>query len=83
MLAHVFQWINLILICLFTPGFLVVAWKGYQINKEVTFEVSVMIIAVVYNMVISIAMFVYCDDFMVICCEVTSSAILLYMFYRF
>ena len=71
------------MIGLFTPGFIVVAWKGYKINKEVTFEVAVMIIAVCYNMVISVATFIYCDDFMVICCEVTSSAILLYMFYRF
>ena len=82
-IQHVFEWINLILLCIFTPAFIFVAYQGYKLNKEVTFEVAVMLIAVFYNAVIGVATFIYCDDFMVICCEVTSSGILLYMFYRF
>ena len=74
-LQHVFEWINLILLGVFTPAFIFVGYQGYKLNKEVTFEVAVMIIAVIYNLVIGVATFIYCDDFMVISCEVTSSCI--------
>jgi hypothetical protein len=82
-LQHIFAWLNLILLFIFTPAFVFVGYQGYKLNKEVTFEVAVMIIAVIYNGTVGVAQYIYCDDFMVISCEVTSSGILLYMFFRF
>jgi len=80
---HILEWVNIVLLFIFTPAFLFVAWQGYKINKEITFEVVVMLIAVLYNTGIGVATFLYCDDFMIMSCQVTSSSIMLYMFYRF
>ena len=42
-----------------------------------------MLIAAVYNVIVIISTFIFCDDFMVLISEIMSSGILLYMFYRF
>ena len=68
---------------IFTPAFLVIGYKGYKINQAFTFEVNVMIIAAIYNVIVIISTFFFCDDFMVLISEIMSSSILLYMFYRF
>ena len=77
------QWVNLILLSVFTPAFFIVAYSGYKLNGEVTFEVWVMIIAGFYDLSVIVSTFIVCDDFLVLLTEITSSSILLYMFYRF
>ena len=42
-----------------------------------------MLIASLYNCIVTISTFIYCDDFIVLISEILSSSILLYMFYRF
>jgi hypothetical protein len=40
-------------------------------------------IATLYNCIVTVSTFIYCDDFLVLVSEILSSSILLYMFYRF
>jgi hypothetical protein len=77
------QWINLLLLCFFTPFFILVAFQGYKLNRACSFEVVVMIISACVNILVGVSDFAYCDDFTVILVEFTTSLILLYMFYRF
>jgi hypothetical protein len=82
-LQPVFSWINLILLLVFTPTFLIVAFNGYKLNSSFNFEIVIMIIAACYNVIVGISMFAWCDDFLVLLTQITSSSILLYMFFRF
>ena len=62
---------------------MIVGYRGYKISKALNFEVLVMGIATLYNCIVTVSTFIYCDDFLVLVSEILSSSILLYMFYRF
>jgi hypothetical protein len=62
---------------------LIVAYNGFKLNNSFNFEVVVMIVAALYNVAVGVSMFAFCDDFVVLLTQITSSSILLYIFYRF